>query len=140
MVSVQTLKSIELSQAHNTVVVGNDEIIGWKESAPFALSVFRRKQQKLIKLGFKPQHDITSVEHGCESCGIPRSTVIYSSDALEFFFEVCPNCWECCESFPIYAGGGVGSVDTERLSSRLSLLSVAQLARVDSIVDVLLIE
>lgn len=122
-----------------TLNINDNEIVAWKESEPFALSVFRRKQQKLIKLGFKPSHTITTEEHGCGPCGIPRSTVTYSLDAFEFNFEVCPSCWTCCESFPVY-DGGFSSLDADKLSMDLQLLGNDHLALIGSIVDSMLMD
>jgi hypothetical protein len=110
------------------------EIVSFVYSDRFSFSDFRRKQRKLMTLGFKLHNDVSAVV--CPDCGVIQSTLSYSKDGIEMWFDACPECWTFVESYPVYENDQ--PVELNKLDDKLSLLNMKQICLVDGIISVLI--
>lgn len=110
------------------------EIIDFKKSDRFSFSDFRRKQRKLMTLGFKLRNETTSIK--CPDCGVNQASLNYCLRGIELWFDACPECWTFAESYPIYEDDQ--PVELSKIDNKLSMLNIEQLCLVDGIISILI--
>lgn len=113
------------------------DIVDFKKSERFSLSVFRRKQQKLVDMGFKVDLDLNTQDYSCPDCGTTQVSMTYSRDLVAFTFDFCPQCWTVCELSAVYENDSV-PVNQQELETMFALLDVEQLQLVKHVIETMI--
>jgi len=118
---------------------GLGDIVDFQRSDRFSLSEFRRKQDKLVKAGFKRLSLDAVNNEPCSNCGGQQVDINYQLDVVELGFEGCLSCWTFAEVYPVYENISRDyDYNRDKLASKLVLLDDKQVLLLESIIHVLM--